>query len=133
MARLLPLRERPGTGSTAGCPWPPPWHVGSYPMMRGIECKLTIRYTCRPETRFRPRSANLTRDRVVEAAYRLFYRKGFGRVSVDEIAASAGVTKRTLYYHFKSKDELLASVLEQHSGLALARLREHESARGQSA
>ena len=46
--------------------------------------------------------------------------------SVDEIAALAGVTKRTLYYHFKSKDELLASVLDMHHELAMARIRRWE-------
>ena len=34
------------------------------------------------------------------------------------------MTKRTLYYHFRSKDDLLAAALELHSGLALARIRE---------
>jgi len=72
------------------------------------------------------RAAKGTRRRILDAAYELFYRKGFGRVGVDEIAASAGVTKRTLYYHFKSKDELLAFMLEFHSELALARIRKYE-------
>src|SRR5437763_8280405 len=70
--------------------------------------------------------ASQTRRRILDAAYEQFYRKGFARVSVDEVAASAGVTKRTLYYHFKSKDELLASVLELHHEMALARVRKHE-------
>jgi AcrR family transcriptional regulator len=35
------------------------------------------------------------------------------------------VTKRTLYYHFRSKDELLAAVLELHHDLALARIHKH--------
>jgi AcrR family transcriptional regulator len=73
-----------------------------------------------------PRSAERTRARIIDAAYGLFYRTGFGRVSVDEIAAAAGVTKRTLYYHFKSKDELLESVLTVQGELALARLRRRE-------
>lgn len=73
-----------------------------------------------------PRPAQPTRRRILDAAYGLFYRKGFGRIGVDEIAASAGVTKRTLYYHFKSKDELLESVLELNSELALARIRKRE-------
>jgi AcrR family transcriptional regulator len=61
------------------------------------------------------RSAAKTKRRILDAAYELFYRKGFNRVGVDEIAAASRVTKRSLYYHFKSKDELLASVLElQH-------------------
>jgi AcrR family transcriptional regulator len=73
-----------------------------------------------------PRSAEQTRRLVLDAAYELFYRKGFGRVSIDEIAASAGFTKRTLYYHFRSKDELLASMFERHHEMAFARIRRWE-------
>ena len=72
------------------------------------------------------KDAQATRRRILDAAYELFYRKGFGRVGIDEIAASAGITKRTLYYHFPSKDDLLASVLDLHSELALARIRKYE-------
>jgi AcrR family transcriptional regulator len=68
------------------------------------------------------RTAQLTRERVIDAAYGLFYRRGFTRVSMDEIAERASITKRTLYAHFASKDELLACVLEAQSELALARL-----------
>ena len=39
---------------------------------------------------------------------------------MDEIAAAARVTKRTLYYHFESKDQLLANVLQDQHHLALA-------------
>jgi len=39
---------------------------------------------------------------------------------MDEIAAATAVTKRTLYYHFESKDSLLASMLEAQHRLALA-------------
>jgi AcrR family transcriptional regulator len=68
-----------------------------------------------------PRDGEATRIRIVDAAYALFYREGFGRVGVDEIAARAGVTKRTLYYHFDSKDALLAAVMETQNELALSR------------
>jgi AcrR family transcriptional regulator len=70
-----------------------------------------------------PRSAEVTRKRIREAAYRLFRRQGYGRVSMDEIAASARLTKRTLYHHFKSKDHLLADVLEGQHELALQAFR----------
>ncbi|BCH01067.1 TetR family transcriptional regulator [Mesorhizobium sp. 131-3-5] len=51
----------------------------------------------------------------MQAAYKLFRRRGFFRVGMDEIARTAGVTKRTLYYHFDSKDALLTAVLaSQH-------------------
>ncbi|MGX5843122.1 TetR/AcrR family transcriptional regulator [Mesorhizobium sp. ArgA1] len=53
-----------------------------------------------------------TRKRIVDAATRLFYAEGIGRVSVDAVAEKAGLTKRTLYYHFKSKDDLIAAYLD---------------------
>jgi AcrR family transcriptional regulator len=58
-----------------------------------------------------PRSAD-TQARILDAAYRGFYRAGFVRVSMDDIAGAAGVTKRTLYQHYDSKDALLAAALE---------------------
>ncbi len=53
-----------------------------------------------------------TKDRILNAANSLFYGEGIRAVSVDAIAEKAGITKRTLYYHFKSKDELVAEYLE---------------------
>ena len=53
-----------------------------------------------------------TKDRILEAAAKLFYGEGVRAVSVDAIAEKAGVTKRTLYYHFRSKDDLIAAYLE---------------------
>jgi AcrR family transcriptional regulator len=59
-----------------------------------------------------PRTREPTRDRILSAAAKLFYGEGIRSVSVDAVAEKAGVTKRTLYYHFKSKDELMAAYLE---------------------
>jgi AcrR family transcriptional regulator len=59
-----------------------------------------------------PVNADQTRERIVTAAARLFYNEGIRAASVDAIAAQAGVTKKTLYYHFRSKDELIAAYLE---------------------
>jgi len=67
------------------------------------------------------RNAARTRELILNAAYRLFWRNGFGRAGVDEIAEAAGITKRTLYQHFRSKDDLLAGVLAAQHDLALAR------------
>jgi AcrR family transcriptional regulator len=53
-----------------------------------------------------------TRTRIIEAASKLFYGEGIRAVSVDAVAQKAGVTKRTLYYHFESKDELVAAYLD---------------------
>jgi AcrR family transcriptional regulator len=54
-----------------------------------------------------------TSERIISAASKLFYSEGLGRVSVDAVAAAAGVTKRTLYYHFRSKDDLIAAYLHR--------------------
>lgn len=59
-----------------------------------------------------PRNATSTRTRIVEAAAKLYYGEGIRSVSVDAVAAKAGVTKRTLYYHFRSKDDLIAAYLD---------------------
>ena len=62
-----------------------------------------------------PRASDATRPAILQAAYKLFRRRGFFRVGMEEIAEAAGVTKRTLYYHFDSKDALLTAVLaSQH-------------------
>jgi AcrR family transcriptional regulator len=55
--------------------------------------------------------SNPTRERIISAASKLFYSEGIRAVSVDAVADSAGLTKRTLYYHFKSKDDLVAAYL----------------------
>ncbi len=55
--------------------------------------------------------ANPTCERIISAASALFYNEGIRGVSVDAVAAKAGLTKRTLYYHFKSKDDLVAACL----------------------
>ncbi len=57
-------------------------------------------------------SARPTRERILQAAGKLFHRDGIRAISVDAIAEKAGVTKRTLYYHFRSKDDLIAAHLQ---------------------
>ena len=52
-----------------------------------------------------------TRERILDAAEELFYNEGLLTVNVDRIAAKASVTKKTLYYYFRSKDDLMAECL----------------------
>jgi AcrR family transcriptional regulator len=70
-----------------------------------------------------PRSAAQTREQILDGAYRLFRRRGYSRVTMDDIAAEARFTKRTLYHHFESKDQLLAEVLSAQHQLAIAAFR----------
>jgi AcrR family transcriptional regulator len=63
------------------------------------------------------------RDRILDTAYQLFYERGFSRISMDAVAARAGITKRTLYNHFDSKDTLFGEMLKRQSSLAVERIR----------
>jgi len=53
------------------------------------------------------------RQAIVDAAIAEFRASGFESTSMDKIAATAGVSKRTVYNHFPSKDELFAQILHQ--------------------
>lgn len=52
-----------------------------------------------------------TRERIIWAAADLFGRRGYADVSTGDIAAAVGMTKATLYYHFKGKNALYAAVM----------------------
>src|SRR5271167_951757 len=53
------------------------------------------------------------KDRILEIADRLFYLQGIRAIGVDTIAAEIGISKRTLYNHFPSKDALIQAYLER--------------------
>jgi TetR/AcrR family transcriptional regulator, fatty acid metabolism regulator protein len=52
------------------------------------------------------------RERILDAAVRVFAEKGFYATRVSEVARAAGVADGTIYLYFKSKDELLVSLFE---------------------
>ncbi|MGE0385990.1 MAG: TetR/AcrR family transcriptional regulator [Gammaproteobacteria bacterium] len=55
----------------------------------------------------------LSRAKLLEAAARVFVRKGFGQTTIRDIATEAGVALGALYFHFPSKDEFATAVFEQ--------------------
>ena len=57
-----------------------------------------------------------SRDAIVDAAERLFLERGFGAVSMDDLAEAAGVARRTLYNQFASKEEIFREMLPGVSG-----------------
>jgi AcrR family transcriptional regulator len=61
-----------------------------------------------------------TRERIITAATKLFYSEGLRATSVDAVAEKAGITKKTLYYHFRTKDELIAAYLASRDQPTLA-------------
>lgn len=60
----------------------------------------------------RTRKAALeTRSRILDAAERVFSRRGVSRTSLDDIARAAGVTRGAIYWHFKDKADLFGAML----------------------
>jgi TetR/AcrR family transcriptional repressor of nem operon len=56
-------------------------------------------------------SDKTTRDQIVEAADRLFYRQGYEHTSFSDIADAVRISRGNFYYHFKTKDEILDAVI----------------------
>ena len=53
-----------------------------------------------------------THDRILRVADRMFYRHGLRAVGVDALASELGISKKTLYQHFPSKDDLVIAYLK---------------------
>ena len=53
------------------------------------------------------------KSRLIAAAIRVFHDKGYEQCSVQDVADAAGIVKGTLYYHVRSKEELLYEIMEQ--------------------
>jgi AcrR family transcriptional regulator len=51
------------------------------------------------------------KERILEEAGRRFFREGFARVSMDDLAGELGISKKTIYQHYSSKEELLERLM----------------------
>jgi AcrR family transcriptional regulator len=67
-------------------------------------------------------SAVAVRDRLLDAADRLFYQEGVRAVGIDRLLAEADAAKASLYQHFGCKDQLVASYLERKTADARAHI-----------
>src|SRR5262245_41737479 len=56
-----------------------------------------------------------TRQRLIEAAFRRFYRDGFRNVGIDQILSDVGISKTAFYKHFESKEDLMLAALEDQN------------------
>ena len=56
---------------------------------------------------------NKTKRKIFETSLKLFSEKGYDATSIEEITATVGVAKGTLYYHFKSKEEILDALIDR--------------------
>lgn len=67
------------------------------------------------------KEAEERKNEILDVAERLFSVKGFDNTSTGDILAEVGIARGTLYYHFKSKEEILDAVIERMMGRMLAR------------
>jgi TetR/AcrR family transcriptional regulator len=63
---------------------------------------------------FRHRRAARTRRRILDAGLRVFSRSGYDGASMDDIALELEATKGLLYHYFRSKQDLLKAILQEH-------------------
>src|SRR2546428_7621329 len=66
----------------------------------------------------------LTRARLLDAATRVFARRGFHAASVEEIAREAGATTGAIYSNFDGKEDLFLALFEEHAASQLRKYRE---------
>jgi AcrR family transcriptional regulator len=71
-----------------------------------------------------------TRQRLIDAAGRRFYRDGFRNVGIDQILSDVGISKTAFYKHFECKEDLMLAALEDHNRQMLETFRHMASERG---
>jgi len=80
------------------------------------------------------RKHSTARDKIVEAASDLFFEKGYQATTIDHVIERSGVSRPTLYTHFKTKEELCVEYLKERRridlGLLKETMRKEKTARG---
>lgn len=79
-----------------------------------------------PRTGLRELKRRETLRRITEAGISLFIEKGYDSATLDEIAARAGISRRTFFYYFKSKDDILLSLQSGVGDMLAAALRDEQ-------
>ena len=67
-----------------------------------------------------------TKERILEEALKLFSQSGYMGTSMNDIAVELGVTKAALYKHYKSKQEILESIVERMNQMDAERAKKYE-------
>jgi AcrR family transcriptional regulator len=68
------------------------------------------------------KAAENIKDKIIEEAIKLFVRKSFKGTSVQDITDAVHVTKGAFYWHFKSKDALLNTIIDEYERVAVDRV-----------
>ena len=67
------------------------------------------------------KEAQARKDEILDIADKLFKSKGFDHTSIADILMEAGIARGTLYYHFKSKEEIMDALIDRYTGTAMER------------
>lgn len=70
------------------------------------------------------KEAEERKNEILDAAERLFGTKGYESTSINDILNAVGIARGTLYYHFKSKEDILDAMIDRMMGEAMAKARE---------
>jgi TetR/AcrR family transcriptional regulator, cholesterol catabolism regulator len=73
----------------------------------------------------KPTKSEQTKQRILDAAAKIFRAQGYSAARLSDIAASAGIQTGSVYYHFESREALVEEVL--HLGIAVARAHVQEA------
>src|SRR5262249_19800631 len=84
----------------------------------------------KPGPRSRPMPKTPTKQRLIDAAGRRFYRDGFRNVGIDQILSDVGISKTAFYKHFECKEDLMLAALEGQQRLMLETFRSMARERG---
>jgi len=76
-----------------------------------------------PEKDLRSRKQELVRNAILDAAITLFEKKGFDQTDVAEIAEAAGISKRSFFRYFATKDDLLARSIMEYGAVLVSAIR----------
>lgn len=71
-----------------------------------------------------PRTAENTRDKILDAALNVFAAKGYHDSRMDEIVDASGASKGSIYFHFPNKERLFLALVDQFANLLERRVRE---------
>ena len=71
-----------------------------------------------------------TKEKILEEALKLFAQSGYMGTSMNDIASKLGVTKAALYKHYKSKQEILDSIIDKMNELDIERVKQYEMPEG---
>ena len=68
-----------------------------------------------------------TRDAILDAALAVFERDGVRASRMEDVAAEAGVSRQSVYYHYRSREEVLAALIDRGLDELSAAVRDHDS------